>query len=490
MSINSGSNLSSLPELGVGLVYWSELEPLLQSREGLISVIEIEPQSFWYELDRDRNSYLIDAEMMQRLCSLPQPKLIHSVGIPVGATRSPIDRQGDLLRKMLSSLNSPWMSEHLSFNRAKIGVNEASFTGFLLPPLQTFAGVDVAVESIRTLVDILSVPFAFETGVNYLRPRIGELKDGEFVNLIATESDCGILLDLHNLWTNERNGRQSVEEFLSQIPLERVIEVHLAGGFEHHGFWLDAHSGEVPEPLWSLAKAIIPRLPNLKALIFEVMPMFLPRLGLDKVRQQLEKLHKLWDLRNPCVAFDIDRLYSSTRDSLQLPDLNIPIEHWENTLGNLAVGKSDDYALFNELQADPGVEIIRSIVESVRSGMVADALKLSVTLIIISQGDLFLQELLKDFWRSKPLEMFGDAEGLGFANYLEKCDLNIKYFTEILAFEKAQLSSIRTGSLSIIKFPYNPIPLFESLLNGKLPVEELIPEKCEIKISSEQCILQ
>jgi Protein of unknown function (DUF692) len=51
---------------------------------------------------------------------------------------------------------------------------------------------------------------------------------------------------------------------LNYALLERVIEVHLAGGFEHHGFWLDAHSGEVPEPLWLLAEAIVPKLARIR----------------------------------------------------------------------------------------------------------------------------------------------------------------------------------------------------------------------------------
>ena len=62
---------------------------------------------------------------------------------------------------------------------------------------------------------------------------------------VAECADCGILLDLHNLFANGVNGRQSVEEFIAQLPLERVWEIHVAGGVELDGYWLDAHSGGV-----------------------------------------------------------------------------------------------------------------------------------------------------------------------------------------------------------------------------------------------------
>ena len=79
------------------------------------------------------------------------------------------------------------------------------------------------------------LPFLVETGVSYLRPRPGELSDGAYIAGVAERADCGILLDLHNLLTNERNGRQPVSEVLDELPLERVLEVHVAGGSRRAG---------------------------------------------------------------------------------------------------------------------------------------------------------------------------------------------------------------------------------------------------------------
>jgi len=56
-----------------------------------------------------------------------------------------------------------------------------------------------------------------------------------FLRQVVERADCEILLDLHNAWTNDRNGRQAISDFLMDIPLERVRELHLAGGVAEQG---------------------------------------------------------------------------------------------------------------------------------------------------------------------------------------------------------------------------------------------------------------
>ena len=73
-----------------------------------------------------------------------------------------------------------------------------------------------------------------------------------------------ILLDLHNLLADQRNGRQPVEEVLSELPLDRVLEIHVAGGFELDGYYLDAHVGGPDVELLALLNGVIARLPNIR----------------------------------------------------------------------------------------------------------------------------------------------------------------------------------------------------------------------------------
>jgi len=202
-----------LPELGVGLIYSSALDPLLQKHPDVVDVIEIEPQTSWLERPDRPRDLLVRPEIDDHLAGLPFRKLVHSVGAPVGGSVPGSEEQFSLLRKTVSRLGSPWASEHLAFNHTS-----DFFTGFFLPPRQTVEGLDIYSRAIRRLRTALEVPVAIETGVNYLRPRSDEIPDGEFVAEVVEMSNCGILLDLHNIYANELNGRQSVSKFLDGRP--------------------------------------------------------------------------------------------------------------------------------------------------------------------------------------------------------------------------------------------------------------------------------
>jgi uncharacterized protein len=239
-----GTNFDRLLTLGVGMVYWPTLDPLLREPNSLINVVEVEPQTIWHKIADPKTPYVVDQGIWEHLQSLPQAKLVHSVGLPIGGASLPNLEQLELFQSFTQEVGAHWASEHLSFNQVSAH-GETWDTGFLLPPLQNTEGLAAIVANIQQLQSYLDVPLLIETGVNYLQVQPDQWSDGEFVAAIATTADCGILLDLHNIWTNERNGRQSIDEFLAQIPLERVLEVHLAGGEEYNGYWLDAHNGVV-----------------------------------------------------------------------------------------------------------------------------------------------------------------------------------------------------------------------------------------------------
>ncbi len=285
-----------IPELGIGLTYHSVLDQVIENHPDLIQVLEIEPQTHWLQPDFRSYEYNLDHEALKKVSSFPCRKLIHSIGFPVGGSRLPDNIQYPLHQEMIELLNVPWMSEHLSFNKAEFNGKEY-VTGFMLPPLQTPEGIQFAVRSIKSMKTHVPVPVAIETGVNYLRPLSFQIPDGEFLRRVVEEADCGILLDLHNLLTNEKNGRQPMEEFLSQIPLERVWEVHLAGGKMRDGFYIDSHSGGVSEFLMERTKKIIPDLKNLGAIIFEMFPDSVESIGFGIIEKNLADLNNLWNNR-------------------------------------------------------------------------------------------------------------------------------------------------------------------------------------------------
>ena len=457
MEADSGSDL---PELGVGIVYSSALEPLLETHPQTVDVIEIEPQTTWLERPDRPGEILARSEVDEHLASLPYHKLVHSIGTPVGGSVRGIDAQLPLLRNAVRRFGAPWASEHLGFN-----LTPDFFTGFFLPPRQTASGLEVYVPAIRRLAAAVQVPLAIETGVNYLQPRPDEIEDGAFVAELVDRANCGILLDLHNLYANELNGRQKVWDFLNQIPLDRVWEIHLAGGFEWNGYWLDAHSGAMADRLFALSREIIPHLPNLKAIVFEVFTSFVPSFGLESVRTEMERIRELWQLRRPVAVRRPARPVGDHGTSRAA----VTVQEWECTLGALAIGRPPLNSFGEELASDPGVSLICELIHEFRASMVVAVYRLSCRLMMLALTPDVFRTVLEDFWAHEPPRQYAAAEAEAFVAYLRAKNLRLPQLAKVLEFEKAAMDTVLDGAARIVRFSSDPFPLLRALAEGRLP---------------------
>jgi uncharacterized protein (UPF0276 family) len=463
------------PSLGVGITHAAVVEPLVESRPDLIQVLEIEPQTTWIKTPGAEKPYRVSEEVLQHLLALPGRKLIHSIGTPVGGSVRPDPAQLELLQAMVERFDAPWVSDHLSFNQTP----EFS-TGFFLPPRQTPEGVRTVTRSIRDLQEALSVPIAVETGVNYLRPRADELPDGEFVARVVEEADCGLLLDLHNVFANSLNGRQPLDEYLEQLPLERVWEVHLAGGMELDGFWLDAHSGAIPDALYAFCEEIVPGLPSLGAMVFEIFPSFVPEVGLELVEEQLERLQALWRLRAERPATES----RPVRLSVERED-GAPPADWERALGRLVTGREPSSALEEDLEDDPGVRIVVGLIHEFRASMIVGVLRLTSRLLMLALGTDAFRTILGDYFAKVPPQMFGSLEADAFAEYLEELDLGVPHLAKILEFERAVAATLADDQTRVVSFDFEPLPLLRALAEGRLPDRPAEPGRFEIELTGD-----
>jgi uncharacterized protein len=460
-----------LPELGIGVIYSAGLEPLLEQFPENIDVIEIEPQTMWLEDPSRPQKILTHPEIEAHLRRLPFRKLVHSIGTPVGGSVPGVESQLPLLRDIVRELDAPWASEHLAFN-----LTPDFFTGFFLPPRQTEAGLDIYAEAIARLQGALGVPLAIETGVNYLHPRADEIPDGEFVAEIVERTQCGILLDLHNIFANEYNGRQKVGEFLGQIPLDRVWEIHLAGGFDWHNYWLDAHSGAMPDRLFELSQDIVPQLPNVKAMIFEVFASFLPSFGVQGVRKEMERMRRLWELRRPGLAASNGREADKRRSSTSAST----VAEWEAALGTVVVGRTPVTALALELASDPGTSLVRDLIHEFRASMVVSVYRLSCRLMMLALTPNVFRTILEDFWTHEPPHQYAASEAEAFVAYLTAKNLRLPKLAKILEFEKAAMDTLLDGRTRVVRFSADPFPLLRALAEGRLP--DIIPQEGQYEI--------
>lgn len=466
---------NSLPELGVGVVYSPGLDSLLQNSHGLVDVVEVEPQTTWIQNPETPGVTEARFDIEEHLASLPGRKLIHSIGTPVGGSVDALGRQLPLLRQTIQKLDAPFASEHLAFN-----LTPDFFTGFFLPPRQTKSGIEIYKQAITRLQDGLGVPLAIETGVNYLKPRAGEIPDGEFVSELVASSGCGILLDLHNVYCNQLNGRQPIRKFVSQIPLDRIWELHLAGGFELDGFWLDAHSGAIPAPLVEIARELIPEFPNLKAIVFEIFPSFLPAFGIEAVKRQLETLHELWNLRGKH-----DGRNTPVGPATALPDTGPTVREWEQSLGRMVLDRPVQSAFEESVAQDPGVALMRQLIQEFRASMVVSVYRLTSRLLMLTLTPEVFRGLMEDYWRRFNPQQYSAPEADGFFQFLISKNVRVPWFREVFEFERAAMLTILDSRTRILRFSADPLPVLRALAEARMPDLAPRPGDFEIELKPE-----
>jgi uncharacterized protein (UPF0276 family) len=440
------ANCMQSPSLGVGLVWWPVLDELCRQEEGLVDVIEAEPETFWLRKSDGRGFRSL---LSQALRHLPQPKLLHGVGAPIGGSCPPPDGHLLALAADIAELHPEYVSEHLSITRFRPSPDSCpASVGFMLPPLQSQAGVSLAAANIcRHRAALGGIPLAVETPVNYLPPAPDEWPDGAFVAAVAESADCAILLDLHNVLCNARNGRQSIAEFCDAIPLDRVWELHLAGGESEGGLFLDAHAGLAEPELMEIAADLVPRLPNLRAINFEIMPERVAEVGLAAVGAQLGRMRDLWNRR---VASH-EGLENRPRPwpSAQ-PALNDP-EAWETLLGcainRLPQPAIDEASAMWWRACNPAIEIYRALVGEGRASAVTSAAPHTTRELLRNYGGARTRDILADHWRQSLPGYTSADEARTFFKFLSDTNHSLPGLADAIASDLADLD--RLSALSV-----------------------------------------
>jgi uncharacterized protein (UPF0276 family) len=169
-------------------------------------------------------------------------------------------------------------------------------TGVPLPLPFTQDAVDVVAPRADRLARRYGVPFLLENAVWYLPdlPADPGWDEVTFLNRLVEQSSCGLLLDLFNLYCNSVNLGFDFYQALSRLHLERVVEVHVAGGRTEGAFLLDSHSERIPGPVWEALEWVVRRAPNLGGIVYEVLEQAFDPLGVEAMRSELEGVRAIW----------------------------------------------------------------------------------------------------------------------------------------------------------------------------------------------------
>lgn len=215
------------------------------------------------------------------------PVLLHGIGLSLGSAEGLDPERVEHLARVMEAVRPPWYSEHIAFCRAG-GIE----IGHLAPLPFSRRAVDTVAANVETLrKSIPKVPLLLENiAYNFQLPG-SEMTEAEFVGSVLEAADAGLLLDLENVHANSQNHGYDPIGYLESLPLDRVVEVHLAGGVVRDGRYADSHTRPVPEESWALLEWLAPRT-NVRAAIIERdddLPPFAELLA--EVRRAAEVLH-------------------------------------------------------------------------------------------------------------------------------------------------------------------------------------------------------
>jgi len=289
----------------VGLLYSSAAPVVIEAAGSLVESLDVIPERLFYDLGptSEQRFHRVDGALHElRRHAAGRHTTGHGVGLSLPSDMPLDEALLDVVTDLSGTLDFSWYSEHLSSFATMRGAVPNAQAGLGLPVpyddevLTMLAGKVARVQERLGMRVLLENPAVFTPVPNC------EYSEPAFLNELSRRSGCGVLLDLHNLYTNERNNDVDGAAYLDELDLANVVEVHLAGGTELFGFYTDSHAALTPRPVWELAREFLPRMPNLQSIVFEFHESSVDRLGVAGIVGDLERIHELVDRSPAAVA--------------------------------------------------------------------------------------------------------------------------------------------------------------------------------------------
>jgi uncharacterized protein len=286
--------------LGVGFTYQPNFASALGAGWDSIDFFEISPDTLCVERgDAGRRELTYRPALLEDVlgCAESRPVVVHGLGLSIGSAAGWNEGYIRMLDEFQARQPFAWHSEHLAFLLTTTPGGEPLHAGVPLPLPFTDEAIDLVAPRAAAMNERYGVPFLLENLTYYLPglPSVGGRNEVDFLNDLTERAGCGLLLDLYNFYCNAVNFGFDPFAALARLRLERVVEIHVAGGAAHGGFLTDVHSRTVPEPVWELLEWVAPRAPNLCGIVYEVMEQALPLIGVPAVCRELERARGIWE---------------------------------------------------------------------------------------------------------------------------------------------------------------------------------------------------
>ena len=241
------TNRFNLPYLGFGLgLRYPHYQHILHTR----------PKVGWFEIISEN---FIDAhkghwEFLAEL-NKTYPIVMHGVSLSIGGI-DPLNRDYlNKLKTLAEFLKTPWVSDHLCWT----GIAHRN-THDLLPVPYTEDALSHIVDRIKQVQDILGRPLVIENPSSYVAFKDSTMSEWEFIARMSEGADCGLLLDVNNIFVSAFNHRFDAKAYIDALPGDRVVQIHLAGHTNNKTHIIDTHDDFVTDDVWKLYEYTINKL--------------------------------------------------------------------------------------------------------------------------------------------------------------------------------------------------------------------------------------
>ncbi len=228
------------PVSGAGLGLRREkLDEMLSNDLSAVDFMEVAPENWIHVGGSFGKKFRQFTEQYDFLCH----GLSLSIGSPAPLDESFVKDVGEFMK----THGVKHYSEHLTY------CSDDGHLYDLLPIPFSEEAVHYVAERIRRVQDILQQEISMENA-SYYTPAPGkEMEEIEFLNAVLDEADCGLLLDVNNIYVNSVNHLYDPIEFLKQLPADRIRYAHIAGHYnEDEDLIVDTHGADIIDPVWDI----------------------------------------------------------------------------------------------------------------------------------------------------------------------------------------------------------------------------------------------
>ena len=175
------------------------------------------------------------------------PIAMHGVAMSIGGTDALDLAHLRALRALAARIEPAWVSDHLCWT----GVDGRNLHD-LMPMPYTEAALAHLVPRIAHAQDVLGRRLVLENVSSYLRFAADEMDEADFIVELLRRTGCALLLDINNVFVNSVNHGFDARAFITAMPADRVVQIHLAGHSDNGDHLVDTHDAPVCEAVWSL----------------------------------------------------------------------------------------------------------------------------------------------------------------------------------------------------------------------------------------------